>query len=122
MTLIDTSAWIHSLRSDGDPAVTRRVRALLESGQAVWCPMVRLELWNGARGDHEKQVLKSLERDIPELPVDREVWSTSFELARKARQNGIAAPATDLLIAACARHHGADIEHDDGHLTALADL
>ena len=34
----------------------------------------------------------------------------------------MAAPATDIVIAACARHHGVGIEHDDEHLAALATL
>jgi predicted nucleic acid-binding protein len=55
MRLIDTSAWIHALRADGDSAVASRVRALLEMGEAAWCPMVQLELWNGARGDRARR-------------------------------------------------------------------
>lgn len=64
MRLIDTSAWIHALREDGDPSVASRVRALLETGEAAWCPMVQLELWNGARGDHERRVLKEMASDL----------------------------------------------------------
>lgn len=122
MTLIDTSAWIHSLRPDGDSAITARVRLLLQAGEAAWCPMVRLELWNGARGTHEKRVLRDMERDLAELPFDSDVWNTACEMARKARSSGITVPATDLIVAACARHHGVSLEHDDEHLTALASL
>ena len=50
MKLIDTSSWIHSLRSDGDAKVRQRVAELLLSGDACWCAVVRVELWNGARG------------------------------------------------------------------------
>lgn len=120
MTLIDTSAWIHSLRPHGNAEVTERVRFLLETGQGAWCPMIRLELWNGARGTHEKRVLRDMERDLPELTIDHAVWTTGRELARKARKQGITVPATDLLITACARHHSVSIEHDDDHLAALA--
>lgn len=122
MTLIDSSAWIHSLRPHGDAAVTERVRFLLETGEAAWCPMIRLELWNGARGEHEKRVLRDMVRDLPELDINRAVWSGADELARKARRLGVTAPATDLLIAACARHYGVNIEHDDEHLAALTGL
>jgi predicted nucleic acid-binding protein len=122
MTLIDTSAWIHSLRPRGDATVTQRVRQLLETGEAAWCPMVRLELWNGARGEHEKRVLRDMDRDLPELAIDEAVWRKGRDLARKARRSGITVPATDLLIAACARHHNVSIEHDDEHLAALTRL
>ncbi|MDB5969814.1 MAG: hypothetical protein JWQ90_2264 [Hydrocarboniphaga sp.] len=75
--------------------------------------MVRLELWNGAGGDQEKKVLRELERQLPELAVTAEVWSAACELARKARAAGVTVPASDLLIAACARYHGAALEHAD---------
>jgi len=122
MTLVDSSAWIHGLRSGGDTAVTRRVRFLLETGEAAWCPMIRLELWNGARGEHEKRVLRDMERHLTELAISQKVWDESFELARKARRAGLTAPPADLLIAACARHYGVGIEHEDEHLAALLAL
>ena len=122
MKLIDTSAWIHSLRPDGVREVTARVRALLQSGDAAWCPLVRLELWNGARGSHEKQVLLELERELPELDISDDVWDLACDLARKARRGGKTVPASDLLIAACARHHQVGIEHADSHFDVIATL
>jgi predicted nucleic acid-binding protein len=122
MTLIDTSSWIHSLRPHGDPTITSRVRILLEQGEAAWCPMVRLELWAGARGDQEKTVLREMEHAVPELEVDAVVWQKSVDLARKARRAGKTVPATDILISACAAHHGVDLEHCDTDFDVLAAL
>jgi predicted nucleic acid-binding protein len=116
LTLVDTSSWVHALRPAGDPAVTGRVRALLESGEAAWCPMVRLELWNGARGARERRVLTELSAGIRDLPIDPPVWQMAMELAQRARSRGQTLPATDLLILACARRHGAPLEHADAHL------
>ena len=113
MLLVDTSAWIHLLRPDGDPAIRRRVEQALQTGEACWCAMVRLELWNGAGGDREKKVLRDFERLLPELPISDEVWNAAAELARQARANAVTIPAADLLIAACARHHGAGLETAD---------
>ncbi|MCY3689273.1 MAG: hypothetical protein OXG90_09870 [Gammaproteobacteria bacterium] len=42
-----------------------------------------------------------------------EVWQTAFHLMRCARAQGITVPATDILIAACALHHGASVEAAD---------
>ena len=75
--------------------------------------MVQLELWNGARGDHEKKVLRDFSHALPELPINDEVWRTSYDLARRARARGVTVPATDVVIAACARRHGASIETAD---------
>ena len=122
MLLIDTSSWIHLLRPDGDPAIRSRVERALQSGDACWCSMVRLELWTSAGGDREKKVLRDFEKLLPELPIDDEVWRAAFELARRARTAGVSIPATDLLIAACARHHSADLEHADSDFTYLANV
>jgi predicted nucleic acid-binding protein len=84
--------------------------------------MVRLELWNGAGGDREKKVLRDFEKLLPELSIDDQVWRAAFELARRARTAGVSIPATDVLIAACARHHSADLEHADSDFTYLANV
>jgi predicted nucleic acid-binding protein len=120
--LVDTSAWIHFLRPDGEPDVRARVEAALRAGAARWCPLIRLELWNGAGGEREKKVLREFERVIPELPIDEEVWSSACDLARRCRGEGVTVPATDLLIAACARLHGARLEHADGDFDAIASV
>jgi predicted nucleic acid-binding protein len=82
--------------------------------------MVRLELWNGAKGDREKKVLRDFERLIPELPMTAEVWNDAYERARQCRKAGVTVPATDLLIDACAFHHGATIEHADSDFDLIA--
>ena len=122
MLLVDTSSWIHLLRPNGDPTVRTRVERALQAGEACWCPMVRLELWNGAGGEREKKALGDFERLLPELEIDDEVWRGTYELARKARSAGVSVPATDLLIAACAKRHDADLEHSDSDFTQLAKL
>ena len=122
MLLVDTSSWIHLLRPNGDPTVRTRVERALQAGEACWCPMVRLELWNGAGGEREKKALRDFERLLPELEIDDAVWRGTYELARKARSAGVSVPATDLLIAACAKRHDADLEHSDSDFTQLAKL
>jgi len=111
--LIDTSSWIHFLRADGDAIVRQRVDAALRSGAACWCPVVRLELWNGAAGAREKKVMREFERVIPELAISATTWRLACELARLCRAAAVTVPATDVLIAACAREHGARLEHAD---------
>jgi predicted nucleic acid-binding protein len=120
--LIDTSSWIEQLRRGGDPAVRERVEALLAAGEAAWCPIVRLELWNGARGSRERTVLTAMEREIPSLEIGPAVWDEAAALARSARERGVTVPATDLLVAACARRHGVALEHSDSHFALIASL
>jgi len=122
LILVDTSSWIHFLRPDGDPKVRARVDRALRSGEACWCPLVQLELWNGARGAREREVLRDFAGVLAELTIDQEVWSRAYELATGARERGVTVPATDVLIAACALRHGAGLESADpdfDHLTAV---
>ena len=120
MILVDSSSWIHFLRPSGDPVVRARVEAALTAGEACWCPLVRLELWNGAAGDRDRKILRDFESVLPELTIDEEVWTTAYDLARRARAAGVSVPATDLLIAACARRHDAGLETADADFERLA--
>jgi predicted nucleic acid-binding protein len=95
------------------------VEELLADGEACWCPVVRLELWNGAGGERDRKVLREFETALSELPIGSDVWTASFDLARRARARGITVPATDLLIAACARVHGVGIEAADADFAAI---
>ena len=122
MTLVDTSAWIEQLRRGGDVAIRTQVETLLSAGGAAWCPLVRLELWNGARGAEERTVLEEIDASIPSLGIDDAVWSDAVALASDARVRGITVPATDLLVASCARHHDVPLLHCDSHFDLITKL
>lgn len=122
MKLIDTSAWVHQLRRRGDPVIRSRVEDLLRAGMAVWCPIVRLELWAGIGNDHERRVLHELEATIPVLEITADTWAAACGLGDRCRRAGYAIPGPDLLIAACARQHDLEVEHADAHFDALRRL
>ncbi len=122
MTMVDSSSWVHALRRHGDATARERVRVFVTSGQAVWCAAIRLELWAGVGAEPERQMLKDLEQRIPELAINDEVWQSACELADRCRKAGKRAPANDLLIAACARYHGVELESADTHFDFLATL
>ena len=116
---VDTSSWVEALRVDGDGAVRSRVAAALGEGRARLAHIVLLELWNGARGERERRELSHIEAAVPILETSEAVWDAARALARACRAAGVTVPATDLLVYACARHHGVDLEHADAHLEAI---
>jgi len=118
--LVDTSAWIETLRRDGDPEIRALVRAATVEGRAVLCDLVLLELWNGAHGAGEQRLLRELERDLQKVPTPPGAWEVAIDLARTCRNAGVSVPATDLLIAACAEHHGLELLHRDSHFDHIA--
>jgi predicted nucleic acid-binding protein len=120
--LIDTSSWIEALRRTGSESVRTRVRVLVESGAAAWCGMVRLELWAGVGDERERQRLREFEEQIPELEINDAVWKKAFVLAGRCRKSGKTAPASDILIAACAQHHAVRMEAIDTHFDFLMKL
>ena len=122
LTLIDTSSWIEALRRGGRAEVRERVARLMGEGRAAWCDMVALELWNGARGGYEREQLQKLGQELVLLPTTELTWSKAKALADRCRSTGNTVPATDLIIAACALVHGANVEHCDAHLTIIAAL
>lgn len=120
--IVDSSLWVHQLRKGGEPARRDRVNALLQSGEAAWCPPVRLELWRGVTNDAERKVLRRYQALLPTFEISPDVWERAIRLADRGRASGTTVPLADLLIYACARVHGVDLAHDDPHFEALAAL
>jgi len=117
--LIDTSAWIHSIRRAGDAETAATVAETTASGRAVLCDMVLLELWNGATSDDDKETLRQLEAELELLETTAEVWARARRMARRSRDAGLAVPASDLLIAACAEHYEVELLQRDSHFDRL---
>ncbi len=115
MKLVDTSSWIEFLRGR-ESAPGQRVKSLLARGDAAWCDMTLLELWNGAQGHTERKVLEELEQELPLYRINDPVWTSARHLARACREKGITTPTADILIAACAAEYGLELEHNDAHL------
>jgi predicted nucleic acid-binding protein len=120
--LVDSSLWVHQLRKGGDPGKRDRVNALLKSGEAAWCPAVRLELWRGVTNDVERKTLRRYEALLPSYEISLHVWDRAIQLADCGRSAGLTFPLADLLIFACARLNGIDVAHDDSHFDELAKL
>ena len=121
MKLVDTSAWVEYLRA-GDSDAADNVEALLLTDEAVWCDMVMLELWNGARGHEEKRKLAELSATASRLETTSQVWELAHRLAARCRDKGKTVPAADVLVAACAAHYEVELEHKDGHFDILMPL
>lgn len=118
-TLVDSSCWVHFFRRRGDREVRERVSVLLGNGEALWSAPIRLELWNGVGSEADRKLLQDFEAWLPELAITERVWDEACALADRCRRAGKTAPANDVLIAACARHHQVRLEHADAHFDFL---
>jgi predicted nucleic acid-binding protein len=118
MTLVDTSSWIEFLRGRGSEP-SQRVKTLLARGNAAWCDMTLVELWNGAQGHVEKKALEELESEVQLCSVNEMVWAKARLLARRSREKGVTAASADILIAACAVNYNLELEHCDSHFDKI---
>jgi predicted nucleic acid-binding protein len=117
--LIDSSSWIHYLRGS-DTDIADRVEALLSTGEAGWCEMVAAELWCGVRNDGERRKVQLLERAVTNFPITPEVWTKSYLLGAKCRENGVTVPVQDIVIIATAFHYLVETETSDSHFELVS--
>ena len=76
----------------------------------------------GLPDGNRKSPIMEFARVLPLLPIDAEVWHRACDLARRARAKGVTVPATDVVIAACARRHGVALETADTDFELLASV
>lgn len=109
LLLIDNSAWARG--ADAAPA----------GHEACLCDITRLEILYSARSPED---YVAIETDLDEfriLPSNAETWATASSAQRELAAIGhhrVSLP--DLLVAACAQQHGADVLHVDRHFEVLA--
>ena len=109
LLLIDKSAYVRG-------AATAEL-----AGEFCLCAVSRMELLFSARSRAD---YATLEQDLDlfrELRMDAETIDTASSAQRELAQSGNhRVPIPDLLIAACAQQHAADVVHVDRHFDVLA--
>lgn len=119
MVLVDSSAWIESLRRNGDLRVKLAIEGLLDAYEAQWCSSVRLEVLGGARVE-ERGHLGERFSVIPYRPCREDDWERAVALAWRLRGNGVTVPWLDVLIAAIAIEDGVRLYAIDAHFQEIA--
>jgi predicted nucleic acid-binding protein len=119
MILIDTSAWVEFLRTDGRGPVKERVAFYLELKEAAVTGPVRFELLAGADTRSEADVCAILGL-CTELPFEGGYWDVAAHYERTLRARGVRIPREDLLIATVALELGLPLLHFDPHFDLAA--
>lgn len=119
MVLVDSSAWIESLRRRGDMRVKLAVEGLLEAYEAQWCTPVRLEVLGGARLE-ERAILGKRFSVVPYRPCREDDWDRAVALAWSLRGHGLTVPWLDVLIAAIAIHDDVRLYAIDAHFKEIS--
>ena len=119
--LVDTSAWILSLRKDFSPEVKKRIDYLLKENTIITTGMVKLEILGGTKTESDFRRLKRRLNALDSVDLDTSLWERAYDLAFMLRRKGITVPYTDILIAACALKTGSTVVHADAHFDLMAD-
>lgn len=120
LVLIDTSAWIHALRSAGSREIREKVRDVLKERLAASTDMIVLELAGGVREEREYAELMEDLLALHQLHADEDTWKIAFSLSYKLRRKGISVPSTDILIASVAIRNESSLLHTDKHFELIA--
>lgn len=94
-----------------------------EDDELCLCAVTRAELLYSARSRRDYKRLESDLSTFRDLRMDAETFAAASTAQRALAAQGqhrVAVP--DLLVAACAQQHGADVVHVDRHFDVLAQV
>ncbi len=122
MVLVDSTAWIGFLRGEEGHAV-RRLRRLLEAGEAAVAPVIVQEVLQGASSPQAFRTLRARFALLPLLGAEggSTLHEAAAELYARCRWRGITPRSpNDCLVAVTALHHDVPLLHDDRDFEHLA--
>ena len=94
-----------------------------ENDELCVCAVTRLELLHSARSSAEYEQLEDDLAHFRDLRMDTETFAVAATAQRDLAARGQhRVPIPDLLIAACAQQHSADVVHVDRHYDTLAQV
>ncbi len=118
--LVDTSAWVFSLRRRPNQAILRRIDALFDQGTIATCGAIELELLAGAVSPQEFDRLEARLSGPRRLSTEEGDWKAAARLAFSLLRIGITVGSVDLLLAALAIRHNAVLVHADRDFDLVA--
>jgi predicted nucleic acid-binding protein len=117
--LIDTSLWVDFTRPKSPAALKTFILPWLQDAQASLCEPVAFEVLRHAT-PAERTQLEAWFSTFPLLPTPRTLWRDAASLGQRCRAQGVNAGSLDLIIAAIASHHQAELITFDSDFTAIA--
>ncbi len=107
-----------------DDAVAQRVRPIIESGNAVSCAIIDLEVLYSARS-HDDLLTTARRRRLAydEIPLTPSVFDRALHIQERLASRGQhRLPIPDLIIAAAALEHDLTVLHYDADFDRIADV
>jgi predicted nucleic acid-binding protein len=117
--LVDSSIWIDLIRPKSPPDLKQLIDKITDDPEIVLAEPVIFEVLVYASEDEGRRARRAFETlDI--LPTPRNLWAASVSLGQRCRAEGVTAGPFDLVIAAIAIHHDAELLTFDGGFKHIA--
>jgi len=120
VVLVDSSVYIQLLRKGKNPVT--ELAAVFDITEMVTCGVVCVEVLRGVVRPRVRTYLRRFFDMLIDVPMSRDVWRSTEELAWNLDRRGLILPLTDLLIATCAFRAGASLLTYDWHFESVPGL
>ena len=118
--LVDSSVYIGLLREGRDPGVELLKRT--EVLDLATCGVVQMEVLRGVLSNKARTSLTRFLSVMIQVQTDNRLWEEATQLAWELDRDGATLPATDLVIASCARRINAAVLTFDKHFDSIPGL
>jgi predicted nucleic acid-binding protein len=119
--LIDTSLWIDFTRSRSPQSLKQFIAPYVLHPDAHLAEPVTFEILRHATAAESRQLTQQFQT-LPTLATPADLWTEAAQLGQACRRKGVTALSLDLLIAAIALHHGAEIITFDADFEKIAGI
>lgn len=117
--LIDTSLWIDFTRAKTPLARKLTIQSWILDPAACVCEPVAFEVLRHATAK-ERPLIEAQFSTLPLLPTPPQLWRDAARLGQRCRDHGCNAGSLDLVIAAVALHHHAELITGDSDFLTIA--
>jgi predicted nucleic acid-binding protein len=121
MVVVDSTLWIDFFRGSNESG-RAALRQLIRAHQAVLTGIVLAEVLQGVRSEQESISVRDQFFSIAYFETTKETWTEAGSLSAELRRKGLTIPLTDLIIAALAMEHDAEVFTTDPHFEKIPGL
>jgi predicted nucleic acid-binding protein len=118
-TLIDTSLWIDFTRARSPKTIKRFIAPYILDPDAHLAEPIVFEILRHATAAEAKQLGQQF-ATLPMLATPPQLWARAADLGQACRRKNLTVGSLDLLIAAIALHHCAEVVTFDGDYQKMA--
>jgi predicted nucleic acid-binding protein len=119
--LIDTSLWIDFTRARSPRTIKRFVAPYILHPDAHLAEPVAFEILRHATAAEAKQLTQQFQT-LPMLATPPSLWTLATNLGQACRRKNLTVGSLDLLVAAVALHHGAEVVTFDADYQEIASV